>query len=84
EDPHEFDINRTNARQHIAFGHGIHTCAGAPLARTEGRVTLERFLAQTNSIAINEAEHGPADARRYDYLPTFFLRGLQKLHLQFG
>ena len=31
ENPDEFDIDRPNARQHIAFGHGIHTCAGAPL-----------------------------------------------------
>jgi cytochrome P450 len=81
--PYEFDINRTNARQHIAFGHGIHTCAGAPLARTEGRVTLERFLERTAGIAISESEHGPADARSYDYLPTFFLRGLKQLHLDF-
>ena len=43
-DPYDFDIDRPNARQHIAFGHGIHTCAGAPLARAEGRVTLNRFL----------------------------------------
>jgi cytochrome P450 len=84
ENPHEFDINRANARQHIAFGHGIHTCAGAPLARTEGRVTLERFLAQTGNIAIDDARHGPSDARSYDYLPTFFLRGLQNLHLRFS
>jgi cytochrome P450 len=83
ENPGEFDVHRGNARQHIAFGHGIHTCAGAPLARTEGRVTLERFLARTDSIAIDEAQHGPVDARRYDYLPTFFLRGLQQLHLEF-
>jgi cytochrome P450 len=81
--PYEFDISRTNARQHIAFGHGIHTCAGAPLARTEGRVTLERFLARTANIGISESGHGPPDARSYDYLPTFFLRGLQQLHLEF-
>lgn len=84
ENPHEFDIHRGNARQHIAFGHGIHTCAGAPLARTEGRVTLERFLARTGNIAISDSAHGPADAREYDYLPTFFLRGLQKLNLEFA
>ncbi|HVW80277.1 MAG TPA: cytochrome P450 [Mycobacteriales bacterium] len=83
EDPTTFDIHRSNARQHIAFGHGIHTCAGAPLARTEGRVTLERFLERTGNIAIDEAQHGPADNRHYDYLPTFFLRGLQKVHLEF-
>ncbi len=83
ENPHEFDIDRANARQHIAFGHGIHTCAGAPLARAEGRVTLNRFLDRTNDIAISDEEHGPAGARRYEYLPTFFLRGLRQLHLDF-
>jgi cytochrome P450 len=80
--PHDFDLQRPNARQHIAFGFGIHTCAGAPLARAEGRVTLNRFLDRTSDITIDESEHGPADARRYDYLPTFFLRGLQRLHLR--
>jgi cytochrome P450 family 150 subfamily A5 len=83
EDPYEFNIERANARQHIAFGHGIHTCAGAPLARAEGRVTLNKFLDRTSDIAINAAHHGPADARRYEYLPTFFLRGLERLYLDF-
>jgi cytochrome P450 len=83
ERPHEFDIERANARQHIGFGHGIHTCAGAPLARAEGRVTVNRFLDRTGDIAIAEEHHGPAGARRYDYLPTFFLRGLKRLHLEF-
>jgi cytochrome P450 len=82
EAPYEFDINRSNARQHIAFGFGIHTCAGAPLARAEGRVTVNRFLERTSDITISQQEHGPAVARRYEYLPTFFLRGLERLHLQ--
>jgi cytochrome P450 len=81
QDPYEFDINRANARQHIAFGHGNHTCAGAPLARAEGRVTINRFLDRTSDITISDEHHGPAGARQYDYLPTFFLRGLEHLHL---
>jgi cytochrome P450 family 150 subfamily A5 len=81
ENPYEFDMERGNARQHIAFGFGLHTCAGAPLARAEGRVTVNRFLDRTSDIAISEEHHGPAGARRYEYLPTFFLRGLQGLHL---
>ena len=80
-DPHDFDIERANARQHIGFGHGIHTCAGAPLARAEGRVTLNRFLDRTDHIAIDETRHGSTGQRRYEYLKTFFLRGLQQLHL---
>ena len=48
-----------NARQHIAFGHGVHTCPGAPLARAEGRVSIERILDRMRDITISEAEHGP-------------------------
>jgi hypothetical protein len=34
-------------------------------------------------IRISESAHGPAGARRYEYAPTYILRGLQKLHLEF-
>jgi hypothetical protein len=53
------------------------------LARAETRITIERFLALTNEITISEAAHGPADARRYEYDPTYMLRGLRELHLEF-
>jgi cytochrome P450 len=81
--PAEFDIDRQNARLHVAFGHGIHHCAGAHLARAEGRVTINRILDRTADIAISEDAHGPADDRRYEYLPTYFLRGLASLTLDF-
>jgi cytochrome P450 family 150 subfamily A5 len=83
ERPDQFQVDRPNARQHVAFGHGIHTCAGAPLARAEARVTIERILDRTSDIRISEAQHGPAGARRYDYIPTYFLQGLTKLYLEF-
>jgi cytochrome P450 len=83
DNPNEFQIERRNAREHIAFGRGIHTCPGAPLARAEGRITVEYFLARADDIRICEAEHGPAGARRYDYEPTYQLRGLTELHLEF-
>jgi cytochrome P450 len=81
--PAEFDPERANARQHLAFGHGAHTCPGAPLARAEGRITIERFLDRFDDIHVDESQHGPAGARRYDYVPTYILRGLRTLHLQF-
>ena len=59
EDPYEFDIDRPNARQHIAFGHGIHTCAGAPLARAEGRVTINRFLDRTAESPFRKSTTAP-------------------------
>ena len=66
ENPAEFDIDRPNARYHVAFGHGIHHCAGAHLARAEGRVTINRLLDRTSNITISEDAHGPAGDRRYD------------------
>jgi cytochrome P450 len=81
--PHEFQVDRANARQHIAFGHGVHTCPGAPLARAEARVSIERLLDRTAGIKISETMHGPAGARRYEYAPTYILRGLMRLHLEF-
>jgi cytochrome P450 len=83
EDPDSFDPERKNARQHLAFGRGIHSCPGAPLARAETRVGLERLLDRTTDIRISEAHHGPAGDRRYQYIPTYILRGLTELHLEF-
>ncbi|ANI41086.1 cytochrome P450 [Mycolicibacterium vaccae] len=83
EDPDTFDPARKNARQHLAFGRGIHSCPGAPLARAETRVGLERLLDRTTDIRISESEHGPAGSRRYNYIPTYILRGLTELHLEF-
>src|ERR1700754_3562171 len=83
EDPAAFDPARKNARQHISFGRGIHSCPGAPLARAETRVAIERLLDRTTDIRINEDMHGPANDRRYQYVPTYILRGLTALHLEF-
>jgi cytochrome P450 len=83
EDPDTFDPARNNARQHLAFGRGIHSCPGAPLARAETRVGIERLLDRTADIRISEAKHGPANDRRYKYIPTYILRGLTELHLEF-
>lgn len=81
--PNELLPNRENAREHLAFGHGAHYCPGAPLARAEGLITLERLLDRTTEFRISEAEHGPPGARRFRYHPTYILRGLQDLHLEF-
>ncbi|MGV0770351.1 cytochrome P450 [Mycobacterium syngnathidarum] len=83
EDPHTFSLDRKNVREHIAFGRGVHSCPGGPLARVEGRVSLERILDRMADIAIDEEFHGPADDRRYTYEPTFILRGLTELNITF-
>jgi cytochrome P450 family 150 subfamily A5 len=83
ECPAEFRATRENVRRHIAFGHGVHTCPGAPLARSETRITIERLLDRTTGIRINEEAHGPAGSRRYTYLPTHMFHGIATLHLDF-
>ena len=83
ENPHEFRLDRRNVREHMAFARGVHSCPGGPLARVEGRVSIERILDRMPHIEIDEAHHGPAAGRRYTYEPTYILRGLSELHLSF-
>ncbi|WP_137149768.1 cytochrome P450 [Mycolicibacterium sp. CR10] len=81
--PHEFDLDRKNVREHIAFGRGAHSCPGGPLARVEGRVSIERILDRMADITIDEEKHGPAGQRSYNYEPTFILRGLTEINIKF-
>jgi cytochrome P450 len=83
ECPADFRVDRPNAGAHIAFGRGVHSCPGGPLARAEARVSLERILDRVRDIRLSEEHHGPAGARRFSYEPTWILRGLTKLYLEF-
>ena len=83
ECPAEFRVGRPNAQSHLAFGRGVHSCPGGPLARVEARISIERILERTRNIRLSEEFHGPADARRFEYEPTWILRGLSKLYLEF-
>lgn len=83
ECPHEFRPDRSDAREHVAFGHGIHFCIGSALARAEGRITVESMLRRLDDITISEEHHGPAGERKFRYVPTYMLRGLTALHLNF-
>lgn len=82
-DPHSFDIDRANVREHLAFGRGAHSCPGGPLARVEGRVSIERILDRMTDIRISDKKHGPAQARQFNYEPTFILRGLTEINIEF-
>ncbi|MFV9633463.1 cytochrome P450 [Mycobacterium neumannii] len=82
-DPNTFRVDRSNVREQIAFIRGVHSCPGAPLARAEGRISLNRILDRMSDIAISTEHHGPPDDRRFTYEPTFIMRGLSELHITF-
>ena len=82
-DPAAFDMARPRLKEHLAFGRGAHTCIGAPLARREVAISIERLLARCGNIRLSEAEHGSAGAWRFEWEPTYILRALKALHLEF-
>lgn len=60
-DAEHFDITR-DPNPHIAFGHGIHFCIGAPLSRLEARIALSTFLEQVKGFEL--ASDAPWEPRR--------------------
>jgi cytochrome P450 len=81
--PNVFDMNRPKIKEHLAFGRGAHTCIGAPLARREVAVSVERLLARMGNIRLSEAHHGTEENRKFFYEPTYILRAMRSLHLDF-
>jgi len=70
-DPDTLDLAR-DPNRHIAFGFGIHTCAGMNLARLEARVALSRFLARFPDYALDgePTRGGRARFRGFLHLPA--------------
>jgi len=83
-DPNDIKLDRRSPKDHVAFGRGVHACAGAPLARAEAKISLERFLDRMVDIRIDESVHGPAGSRSFTYEPSFTIRGLNELGLVFS
>jgi len=72
-----FDIRRANARDHLAFGHGVHFCLGAALARVEGRIAFETLVTRLRNLRLD------SDRAHLRHTPSFILRGLIALPLRF-
>ena len=71
DEPDRLDITR-NPNAHLAFGHGIHYCVGAPLARLEAEIALGRLLARFDRITLD-------DRATLQYRPSTLMRGLTAL-----
>lgn len=76
-DPHRLDLDR-DTKGHLAFGHGMHHCLGAPLARLEGRIALGALLDRYRDISLAV----PRDQLRWDHGDGLVLRGLGALPLR--
>lgn len=81
ENPNDLVIGRKRAIEHLGFGRGKHVCAGAPLARVEVRVIMEKFLAQTSKIELDLEKH-PGGIADLSYEPSFIIRGLERMHIK--
>ena len=77
DEPDRLDITRP-ATGHIAFGHGIHFCLGAPLARQEAMVAFGHWLDRYARIELA----APAETLRYRH--SLMMRGLHTLPLRVG
>ncbi|WP_431944974.1 cytochrome P450 family protein [Actinacidiphila sp. bgisy167] len=75
-EPDRFDIRR-DTRGHLAFGHGLHYCLGAPLARLEGRIAVRALLERCPDLALD------ADPAGLDWLPGMLIRGVRRLPVRF-
>lgn len=66
-DAEVFDINRENVREHLAFGHGVHRCPGAAMARQEVAVALDVLRSRIPDLRL-------ADGFTPSYAASFFFR----------
>ena len=71
-DPERLDLGRDSSG-HLAFGHGIHYCLGAPLARLEAEIAISGLLARFGSISLAV----PAASLRWR--PSTLIHGLESL-----
>lgn len=75
-DPDRFDIERANARSHLAFGKGIHMCVGNMLSRKEMAVAYSELLTRLTDFRL-------ADGHEPSWPPNMLLRGLTTLPITF-
>lgn len=73
----QFDAGRENAKNHIAFGAGVHTCLGMTLARLEMTTALPLVLTRLKNLRFANPD------KPFEFAPSHILRGIQSLELVF-
>ncbi|POX50083.1 cytochrome P450 [Streptomyces sp. Ru72] len=71
-DPDRLDITRSHSAS-VAFGHGIHHCLGAPLARLEGQIVISRLFARVPALRL------AVDSTELRWRSSLMMRGLEEL-----
>ena len=74
-EPDRFDLTRADARRHLTFGHGLHTCLGAHLARLEGAVALPIVLERLAEPALVRDQP--------DWTDSLVIRGMKSLPIRY-
>jgi hypothetical protein len=74
-EPDRLDVRRADNR-HLGFGHGIHFCLGAPLARLEGQIALPALL--TRFPALSSGDEAPK------WVDSLVFRGMRSLPVALG
>jgi cytochrome P450 len=75
DDPDRFDIGR-EPNAHLTFGHGIHFCLGAPLARLEAQIATTRLAERLPDIRLSGGDP--------EWHDSLILRGVKRLPVQLG
>ena len=73
--PSDFDMHRQNAGRHVSFGHGIHFCLGARLARLEGRIAIESLTERIPGLRL-------VAGQELRYSPNITFRGPRELYVE--
>ena len=74
-DPERFDIGRSQ-NPHVTFGHGIHFCLGAPLARLEAQIATARLAERLPHVRLSGGDP--------EWHDSLILRGVKRLPVQLG
>ncbi len=77
ESPETFDVRRTNAKNHLSFGQGVHFCVGRVLARREMNIAMPKLLRRLQNLAIRRDK---SDLRIHT---SVHIRALRALHIVF-